>query len=87
MSNGGNRHPKFPMTKGAAYGLVVAYVCVIVVAIISALYSNHLAVENNKKWCHVLVAIDDAYKDANVTSSAGKHIAEEFHQQRLDFKC
>lgn len=81
------KHHKFPITRGAAYGLVIAYICVFVVAGLSIWYSNHTNQENNKKWCHVLIAIDDAYKESNPQTVIGKRIAEEFHQQRIDFKC
>lgn len=81
------RHHKLPITKGAALGLVFAYLGAITAALVAMGYANHVATENNRKWCHVLIAIDDAYKDANVTSVPGKRIAVEFHQQRLDFEC
>ena len=72
------------------WSLLIAFVSVLAVTISGIVYTNYVARENNRQWCSVLIAIDQAYeqvRDNPNASAAGKHIAEEFHRLRLEFHC
>lgn len=80
-----------PVARPVVYSLIFVFVAMVVIVAAGIWYTNYATRksndENNQKWCTVLVAIDDAYKDANVTSPAGKKIAEAFHMRRVEFNC
>lgn len=69
------------------YSIMMTFLSMVAVSIAGILYTGHVARENNQQWCRVLGAIDDAYKDANVTSPAGQRIAGEFHNLKISFEC
>lgn len=52
---------------------------------------NHKAVEeaneNDRKWCTLLVQMDDAYRLSPPTTPAGQNIAAAIHQRRVDLGC
>jgi hypothetical protein len=43
--------------------------------------------QNDRKWCALLVAVDDAFRVATPTSESGKRVADAFHQRRVDLGC
>lgn len=73
--------------RGVIYSLIIAFVTVVVVSILGIFYTGMVANDNNRKWCRALIAIDDAYSESNVTTPAGKRIAEEFRMLRHEFEC
>jgi hypothetical protein len=78
------------ITRGALYGLITVYVCIVGMLIGILLYINYVNQRNDHRWCRALIAIDEAYDQARNnpnTSPAGKHIAEEFHRLRIEFEC
>lgn len=78
------------ISRGALYGLLIVYVCMVAVVVTGLLYTNWVSRENNRQWCDVLISIDDAYKGVSnnpTATPAGKHIAEEFHRLREKFEC
>lgn len=78
---------KFAMSRGAAIGLVVTYVALIVVILIGMWYINYIRDQNNQKWCTAVVAIDDAFKQSQSQSAAAKRIGDAYAKLRRDFEC
>lgn len=78
------------ISTGALRGLIFAYVSIVAVILAGVLYVHYVNTRNDRRWCKVLIAIDEAYDQARSnpnTSPAGRHIAEEFHKLRIDFGC
>lgn len=86
------KKPEHPpgISRGALRGLIFAYVSIVAIILTGVLYVNYVNSRNDRRWCKVLIAIDEAYDQARNnpnTSPAGKHIAEEFHRLRIEFEC
>lgn len=76
--------------RGVIYSLIISFASVVVIASAGILYTKHvdnLVHESNQQFCQAFAAIDEAYKDAKVTTPAGKRIADEFHKLRVKFEC
>lgn len=76
--------------RGVIYSLIMFFASVIVLVSAGFVYINYVdnqVRESNQQFCQVLAAIDEAYKQASVTTPAGKRIAEEFHNLRVKFEC
>lgn len=77
-------------TRPLLWSLLIAFASVLAVTFSGIAYSNYVARENNRKWCSVLITIDDAYAEAlknpNISPS-GRRIGEEFHRLRVQFGC
>lgn len=69
------------------WSLMISFASMLVISLAGIVYTGYVQGENNKQWCKTLIAIDDAYSQANITSPAGRHIAEEFHNLRVEFGC
>lgn len=67
--------------------LVVSFVAAFVAAAASMLYTNHAARESERKWCDIVVAQDDTYRQEPPMTPAGKSIAEALAKLRRDFGC
>jgi hypothetical protein len=43
--------------------------------------------ESQRKWCRVVVTMDDAYRETPPATAAGKNFAESISQLRRDIGC
>ena len=43
--------------------------------------------ENDRKWCTLLVEMDEAYGASPPSTETGRRIAQAIHQRRVDLGC
>ncbi len=43
--------------------------------------------ENDRRWCQLLVTLDDAYSTVPPTSELGRRVADAIHALRTDLEC
>lgn len=75
------------ITKGALYGLIIAYVSVFVVAFVAIQYSNYVDRKSNQRWCSIITTLDDTYKQQPPSTVLGKKLAKDMHELRSEFEC
>lgn len=71
-----------------AWALLLVFIAILAVGAGSMVYSNHAAAASQRQWCDLLLAFDDAYREAPPQTPAGVKIAErlaELRDQR--FEC
>lgn len=72
------------------YAITSVFISVVLLAGAGIWYTSSVSHKNDQRWCRVLVAIDDAYdaiRNSPTVTPAGRRIANEFHQLRVDFRC
>ncbi len=80
------------------YAMTVTFVVTIAFAGASVLYANHAADqavqrsvetdrESNRRWCTLLVTMDEAYRESPPSTEAGKTMAAEVTRLRAEFGC
>lgn len=74
------------------YAIAVSIVCMIAVAIAAVVYTNQVASDSERKWCGIVVTLDDSYSiprapGAPAPSTVGQRIAEEMKRLRHEFDC
>ena len=76
------------------YMLLMTALSSLMMGVIAIEYSNYVVRKNNQQWCEIVKTLDNGYNAPRPTPSptqsqspAGKHLAEEFHRLRTDFKC
>lgn len=42
---------------------------------------------NDRKWCALLVQLDDAYKGTPPSTTVGQNVADAIHRLRVDLGC
>lgn len=76
-----------PVNRSVLYALMAVFVAVLGMGASSVWYSNHVAEQNNRRWCALLANLDDAYRQNPPTSPIGRKIAEDMHNLRVGFGC
>lgn len=66
--------------------------CIIAVVIAGVLYTNSVAQESERKWCGIVVTLDDSYAlprspGSPPPSTVGVRIMEEMKRLRREFHC
>ena len=74
-------------TRVGLYTLILLFFTVIVIGINSIWYANHVAQQNNRKWCSLVVTMDDAYRQQPPTSPTGRKVAADMAALRRQFGC
>lgn len=72
------------------YALILAYVTAILIGVGSVVYTGIAVGENNRKWCDLLIPLDDAYTgnpQQRPQTAIGKQVAASIHRLRTDFEC
>lgn len=80
------------------YALMVSFLACVVVAVGSVWYADVAAekanaranaerAESDRRWCDLMAALDDAYKQNPPTTPAGLDIASKVHKLRVDLGC
>jgi len=75
------------ITRGALYGLLIAYVCLFAVAFISIQYANYAVRTSNQKWCSMITSLDDTYREQPPATNLGRKLARDFNELRREFEC
>jgi hypothetical protein len=69
----------YPLIFSIAFTIVATVVCIV--------YTGYIDQQSNRRWCNAVVAIDDAFRESQTQSAAGRRIAEEYRQLRVEFEC
>ncbi len=77
------------------YALGASYLCAALLTVAGTLISVSISernaretdAESNRKWCVLLVSIDDVYQETPPTTATGRNFAAGIHQLRTDFSC
>lgn len=69
------------------YVLVVSFVAAFMAAAAAMIYANRVAHESERKWCGIVVTLDDAYDVNPPETPAGRRIADDLARLRADFGC
>lgn len=80
------------------YAMTVTFVVMVAFAAASVLYANHAAEqaerraeqidrESNRRWCALLVTMDDAYESSPPSSEIGRTMAYQVSRLRTEFGC
>ena len=69
------------------YAMTVTFVVTIAFAATSVIYTNKVARENQRQWCGVVTTMDDAYRQTPPQTPAGRKIATDIAQLRVEFGC
>jgi hypothetical protein len=67
--------------------MLMSVIAVIVSVSIATTKANNTDESSNRRWCTLLVTLDEAYKSIKPTSPVGKNIAKQIHDLRIDFHC
>jgi hypothetical protein len=67
--------------------MVVSFVCAFLAAAAAMLYANRVAAESERKWCGVVVTLDDAYRVTPPQTPTGRQIAADVRRLRGEFGC
>lgn len=74
--------------------VVVFFICGVVACFFNLAYttvvdnqSDRDNQQNDRKWCRLLVELDDAYKGATPTTQTGRNVAQAIHELRTDLGC
>lgn len=49
--------------------------------------SDHENEKNDRKWCQLLIEVDEAFKSAPPVNESGKRVAQAFHDRRVELGC
>jgi hypothetical protein len=77
------------------YALATMFVGFAVTLLLTLGYVNKVDKEsdrqnerNDRKWCELLIAVDDAFQSAPTPASeSGKRVAKAFHDRRVELGC
>jgi hypothetical protein len=69
------------------YPLLAVFISVLALSISGVLYTNHVARESERKWCGMMVGLDEAYKETPPNTATGRNIAREIRYLRESFDC
>lgn len=76
------------------YLLVSMIVTLVIVAALGWVYTGRVDRENDRanelndrKWCNLLIVLDDSYKEAPPTSRTGQLVATSIRKLRNDLGC
>jgi hypothetical protein len=76
------------------YSLLAIGVSVVLIAVTSAVLSQQArreaqraAGESERRWCGLVVALDDAYRSTPPQTPVGRRMAAELSSLRVQFRC
>lgn len=76
------------------YLLVAVVVSMMLLAAAGIVYTNwaigrqdKAERENDRRWCEMLVTLDDAYGSSPPQSELGRRLAADIHKLRIDLGC
>jgi hypothetical protein len=76
------------------YPLLVLFIVLVIAAVFNVIYTNRVHKQseqqerdNDRKWCALLVPMDEAYEGTPPTTPTGKKIADAISQRRTELGC
>jgi len=76
-----------PANRGLIYVTVISLAMGLLAIANSIFYTDHVAEQNERKWCALVSQLDDAYRQQPPTTVTGRHIAADIHTLRIQFGC
>jgi hypothetical protein len=74
-----------------AYAVAASYVCAAALAVtavfVSTVRTEEAVHDSERKWCALLVPLDDGYKLTPPPTESGRRFAAIIHDLRVDFGC
>lgn len=71
----------------AWYALAVIVLSTLTMALLAIGIAQHTARESERKWCSIVVTLDDAYRQTPPSSTVGRQLAADMAQLRRDLGC
>jgi len=69
------------------YGLVTVILVMLVLTGVNYWLVAYKTHESERKWCAIIVALDDAYRATPPKTDIGKNLAQQFVDLRQEFGC
>lgn len=69
------------------YALLAAFLSSVVGSVAAIQYADHTNRVSERKWCALIVELDDAYRSQTPRTELGRSIAEAIRMLRRDFGC
>lgn len=77
-----------PISRSTWYVLVVVYLSMFLAVGVCIIYTNHVAVENNRRWCGILRVYHQAYaQNPPPPTQLGRDIQAQLESLYEDFGC
>ena len=82
-------------TRKFLYAVIASYVTAVFMSMIAMIVSINIStreardtdIESNRRWCELLVTLDEAYSKVPPNTPVGMNIAAHIHNLRVDFNC
>lgn len=78
---------RVPVPRKIWYAVIASYVSGILVTGSGLVYMNHVDTESNRKWCSLVVTLDETYRQTPPTTEVGRKVAVSINGLRQDFRC
>lgn len=75
------------ISRGHWWSLAVVYFTLLVIAVGNVVYTQHVDHESNRKWCELIMSLDNAYKEAPPQTPTGIKIAQDVARLRVNLDC
>lgn len=75
------------MRRPSWYTVAAMLASSIVTASVALVVALHVNAESDRKWCSVVVTLDDAWTQTPPTTPAGRNLARDFHELRRRLDC
>jgi hypothetical protein len=69
------------------YALLAIFASMFALTAVSLGYANYVANESSRKWCELVVTLDDTYTQTPPSTPSGRKVAQEIHNLRNSLKC
>lgn len=69
------------------YALAFSLGSAILTAVVCVIYTGSVDRESNHKLCGMVIAVDEAFRNAPPGGTGAQNIASAFHKLRQDFEC
>lgn len=69
------------------YATTVAFIACVAVALASVFYTSHVQRESDRRWCALLINLDEAYRSTPPQTATGRSVAAEVHNLRMQLDC
>lgn len=75
------------ISRSTWYLLAAIYVSMFALTVANVFYTNRVAETNARKWCALLVTLDETYQRQAPQTAPGRQVAADIHQLRTDIRC
>jgi hypothetical protein len=82
------------LSRARWYALVAVLVTMLLIGAANVVYTNAAVArqeqqrrDNDRRWCALLLPLDEAYRATPPTTQTGRDVAAAIHTQRVSFHC